>query len=687
MRDHAQDAMTAAAPSPAALKRIHVIFKTHLDVGFTNRADTVLRLYRERFIPQALKVAASMRREGGDRFIWTTGSYLVWEYLERGDAAARRAMEEAIQHGDIAWHALPFTTHSELLNASLLEDALGIARDLDARFGRTTIAAKMTDVTGHTLGLVRPLARAGVKLLHIGVNPASAYPQVPPLFRWRDRDAEILVMYHTTYGDLATPGAAPGGRDGLLFAHTGDNQGPQAPAKLREEFAHVRAAFPGAEVVASTLDAFTRTLEPLASALPVLTCDLGDNWIHGAGSDQRKVAEYRALARLRAGWAARWGQGAPAALASRIRRFARRLLLVPEHTWGMDIKTHLKDETTWSNGDLARARRTAKYRRVEGSWREQRDYIGQAIAELGRTRLAAEARHAVSGTRPRDIGRGGWRPLADDAVVATRHFRIGLSPATGAIVRLKQGRRQWADERHAIGAFRYQSFSAEDFRRYYAQYARDTHLHEWWIIRDITKYGMPDDIAESAWWQPLVADCQHRRTQDADELQARLTMPREACRRYGCPAQVRLHWRLPDEAPRLELTLDWFHKRATRLPEALWLGMTPLVEEPESWRLTKIGVDIDPAAVPVGGSRHLHAVERARYAAADGDLRITPVDTTLVAPGRPHLIEFTPEPPALAGGMHWCLQNNTWCTNFPMWYEDDGRCRFVLELATAAATP
>ena len=95
-------------------------------------------------------------------------------------------MEDAILAGDITWHGLPFTTHSELMDADLFRFGLSLSKELDNRFGKHTIAAKLTDVPGHTRGIIPLLADAGIKFLHIGVNPGSTVPGVPPLFRWQD---------------------------------------------------------------------------------------------------------------------------------------------------------------------------------------------------------------------------------------------------------------------------------------------------------------------------------------------------------------------------------------------------------------------------------------------------------------------------------------------------------------------
>lgn len=75
---------------------------------------------------------------------------------------------------------MPFTMHTELLDADTLDYGLSIVDQIDTITGRKTIAAKMTDVPGHTIGLVPLLARHGIKVLHIGVNKASAIPDVPP---------------------------------------------------------------------------------------------------------------------------------------------------------------------------------------------------------------------------------------------------------------------------------------------------------------------------------------------------------------------------------------------------------------------------------------------------------------------------------------------------------------------------
>lgn len=110
------------------MKKIIVIFKTHLDMGFTDFADHVVKQYMESYLPTAMRLAKEMREEQ-ERFIWTTGSWMIERYLEEGKNP--ELLEEAIRHGDIRWHGLPFTVHSEVMDQELFTYGLSISRKLD----------------------------------------------------------------------------------------------------------------------------------------------------------------------------------------------------------------------------------------------------------------------------------------------------------------------------------------------------------------------------------------------------------------------------------------------------------------------------------------------------------------------------------------------------------------------------
>src|SRR5580693_8965231 len=155
---HAQNVQ----PDPA-VKRVLVMFKCHFDAGFIDtQYNVVHHRYFEKFFPQAIEVAriantgvpadrsssAGWNAGGKRRYVWTTGSWLLFEYLDQASAEDRKTMEDAIARGDIAWHALPFTWQTEMLSPSMIEGSLALSQSLDRRFGTVTTGAKMTDVPG-----------------------------------------------------------------------------------------------------------------------------------------------------------------------------------------------------------------------------------------------------------------------------------------------------------------------------------------------------------------------------------------------------------------------------------------------------------------------------------------------------------------------------------------------------------
>ncbi len=412
------------ADQPTAV--VHVVAKTHLDLGFTGLATDVELRYLTAFFPKALDVAAVLRDRGGpERLVWTTGSWILHRALQGGGRAAG-AVAAGIERGDLAWHALPVTTHTELMDAGLVRSGLGISSELDRRFDRAgpsrrTIAAKMTDVPGHTRSLVPLLAAAGVRFLHIGVNPAWPVPDVPPVFRWRSPDgSEVVVAYQA--GGYGGTVRVPGCGEILTFLHAGDNLGPPSVGQVISTHRDLAATFPDAEIRASTLDDFARALfaSGATADLPVVTAEIGDPWLFGAGSDPAKVAAYRHLLRTRLVERERLeadGEAVPAPF----ERVDRSLLLVAEHTWGLDQKEALPDTTHWDRPGLAKLRSTPEARRFERSWAEQRAYVTRAAQQLAS--LTARAT-------------GGTAPGRESRLVSPASPRVEATSVVGGVVRV-----------------------------------------------------------------------------------------------------------------------------------------------------------------------------------------------------------------------------------------------------------
>ncbi|MFN8018803.1 MAG: DUF5054 domain-containing protein [Acidimicrobiales bacterium] len=665
---------------------VHVVAKTHLDLGFTALAAEVEARYLEDFFPRALAVAAELAAgDGPERLVWTTGSWIVHRALGDRVAARADAVAEGIRAGHLAWHALPVTTHTELADAGLVRAGLAISAELDARFGRRTTAAKMTDVPGHTRGLVPLLAEAGVTFLHLGVNPAWPVPDVPPTFRWRSSSgAEVVVAYQA--GGYGGEVVVSGCDQALAFLHAGDNLGPPTTAEVRAAWAELAARHPGAEVRASTLDAFARALAASGAVdgLPVVTAEIGDPWLFGVGSDPVKVAG------LRRALSARLGPTAPAASGpladgddvGRVASVERRLLLAVEHTWGLDQKVVLPDELPWDDAALAALRASPAGRRFEASWSEQRAYVDDALLLLGAA-LDPPPELPDDDAALADLG---FEPLAVGQRVAPGGWVVEVG-GDGALhhLALRSPARVLADADHPLGLVHHQSFDEADYERFYAGLRPEPH-DEWWARRDNTKPGIGAAGATSGWVEPTVRRVAVRPVPavGAAELLVDVALldHQGAAAGQGAPPLVRLLWGLDGAGRRASLSVWWEAKPATRLPEATWCSFVPIVAAPERWTMDKLGEPVSPLDVVRRGGRALHAVGAGlAYDGPDGHLSLRTPDAPLVAPGAPRLLDADPPVPDLAGGFHVLLHDNCWGTNFPMWFEGPACFRFHLDLA------
>jgi hypothetical protein len=644
-------------------RTIHLVFKTHLDIGFTQLAETVRREYHEVFIPRAIDTGEHFFAEDPAQrmFVWTAGAWLIWDHLETQPRDKVRRLERAIERGLIRWHGLPFTTHTELMSPALFRAGLSYARELDRRFGTSTIAAKMTDVPGHPLGIVPVLAEAGIRFLHIGVNSASTLPEVPPLFRWRAPSGEeVLVAYQSSYGATFFP---EGMGQGLSFAHNSDNVGPQGISAAAECHRELRAAQPGAAIRASTLDDFAAAVWPERERFPVVDREIGDSWIHGSASDPEKTARFLALQRV-------YDRFAEEGLDHGRRAFGRRLAMVAEHTCGVDIKTFLRDEAAWDRPEFEAARQgDPRFRFTESSWAEQRGYLDAALEALSPAdRPAAEqALTELQPGAPAEVD----SPAAGIVEVRAGDWRLGVDGATVAAITAPDGRTL-----EGIGgtliAYAYESYDAADVAAHMQGYL--THWLEWAVL-DHGKPGLERArTACSALWKPRLAGL----AQDRAGVTLLLDLPEEAHSVFGAPRRVEL--RIAAVGDGLDIILVLRDKPANRMPEASFLGFTPAGVE--GWHFRKMGL-WQPAdrVVPKGGGQ-LQAVSGIRGHLADGAaVLLRSFDAPLAAPAGSSFMPFAPGLPDFSGGVRVNLHNNKWGTNFPMWCEGTLQFRFRLRLA------
>ncbi len=667
-----------SAPNPD-VKRVLVMFKCHFDVGFIDtQYNVVHKRYFEKFFPQAIEIARDANADGKQRYVWTTGSWLVYEYLEQASAADRKTMEDAIGRGDIAWHGLPFTWETEMLSPSMIEGSLALARSLDLRFGKVTTGAKMTDVPGHTRGMIAPLAKNGIQFLEIGVNGGSTPADLPPLFLWKNpAGASLAMMYHHEYGGTAV---VPGGDLALVTEVRGDNSGPHTAEEIAKIHADLAAQFPNAEIRAASLSEMANALKPYHDNLPVVTEEIGDTWIHGCASDPLKVARYRAVSRLRDAWIA---QGKLHVGGETDLQLLRHVLLEAEHTWGTDTKTWL-DFDNYEPADLARMLDTKNYKVVEFSWIEKRQDLLDGVMTLPEV-LREEAQLAVAGVTPAwPVVSPKATAVAPSETIETAHFVLKIDAKTGAITRLlsKSSRREWASEKNPIALLTYQTLSQDDYQRFLASYLT---TRADWAQKDFGKPNIERFGARSEEWHSQQAKVSMEETDAAHRVVIALAFQDEEALQSGRAAYPRhafVEMELPKDEEVIQLTASWFGKPATRMPEALWLTFNPIVEDGKLWSLDKSGEAVSPFEVVKSGNRHMHAVGKGfEYKGSNSWFAVETLDAPVVALGERSALLFSNDQPDLGKGIHSCLFNNTWGTNYIMWYGEDVKARYVLRIA------
>jgi len=649
-------------PDPA-ITRVHLLFKTHFDVGFTDFAATVTEKYFTTHWPNALALTDRLRKmDEALSFRWATGSWLVYQYLERLKGKSLRRFETAIHAGAVTWHALPYTFESESMQPHLFRAAFRYADELEARFGIPAQFVKATDVPGHTRGIIRILAEKGVKAMHLGINPASAKPALPIFFRWvHPSGAELPVILEHDYGGTHV---LPGTTEAFCFSFTSDNHGPQTQEQVEAAFAKLRLRFPNAKITTSSFNELAAAIVRSAPSWPSFAGEIGDSWIRGYGSDPQKMSRFRELQRLRGEWLesgklkGKW-----------VREFDDNLLCIAEHTWGLDEKSHLTNgtlyhkERTYRKDEFLRKLKTPPFRRFASSWTEQRNYIEAAMKAL----QASKTHHREAGQRlvsltPRWISHTGFSPV----IKRPAWIKDGLigpeRPGSPAI--------SWN--------FIYEAFGSEDYETFKKEYVVPAYLASFWAVPDFTKPGLETVIRKRQRFVARVQKAWQRAAPDGDMYLLEMAFPKIAVDRYGAPHEIQVLFRHAADCSGTSLELCYRGKDAYRGAEALWLRFRPLVSQGTSWHFHKMGEWIASGEVCKSGGGQLHGIDGGVALRRKGGagLLLESLDAPLAGPGIPNLLGFMSALPSASEGVSFNLFNNTWTTNFPMWNCDDAKFRF-----------
>ncbi|HHT82901.1 MAG: DUF5054 domain-containing protein [Christensenellales bacterium] len=681
------------------MKKIHIIAKTHLDLGFTDYAAEIEKLYIEKFFPAAIKLAKELNTDK-KRFIWTTGSWIIENALKKACPEIKKQLEEALERGDIAPHALPFTTHTELLDKDTFEYGLEIAAKLKKKYGLNLCAAKMTDVPGHTKAIIPLLKKYGIKLLHIGVNDSSAAPKLPQAFVWKHNEDEIIVLYEDSYGGLYKNEHID---DILFFAHSMDNHGPNAKDSLLRIYAELEKRYPDYTVEASTLDEYASALWRVKDKLPVITSEIGDSWIHGAASDPYKSAAIKELISLKNKWLS---SGELKRNTNAYENLTNHILMLAEHTWGMDVKKHLSDIGIYLKKDFNAARQKdivklnykslrgwgwkiktdllrkkgvynkGSYSAIEKSWAEQREYIDKALEKLD-DKLKAQALAALKKLRPqKGFGTNGFEDV-ENRTIKFNDITVEFNKY-GAIKNFTAGDKAVISGNHN-SLIDYRSYGSKDYDFWLSNYSRNVKEHKIWVIPDFARPLL--HLFDKKYPQGRFAYFLNRLTvkEEGDFVRAhiQLDIDSEFSDALGAPRKLETLYTFYKNKIGYKQKIIWMDKDASRLPEALFIHFNHNIDQ-GSLRYKKMGETINPYDIVVNGNRNLSAVEEINFDIGGEKFILKNFHSPLAAMGKGKILKFDNKYPDIAEGLSFVLYNNVWGTNFPLWYSENAYFAFEL---------
>jgi alpha-mannosidase len=743
-------ALFGLTASAAPVEEVIVVFKTHFDIGYTARAADVVNRYRTTMIDKALDLVDQSRSlPPENRFVWTVPGWPLEQMLWEGQTPERRArLLAAIRSGQLVFHALPFTTHTESLDLEDLVRGLGHSSALARQFGIPLPRdAKMTDVPEHTWILPTILKHAGVNFLHIGCNAASSSPIVPELFWWEGPDgSRVLTMYSAKdYGSgLQAPAGWPH-RTWLAMIMTGDNQGPPTPESVKKLLDQARKEFPGVRIRFGRLSDFADAIEREKGPVPVVRGDMPDTWIHGIASlpAETKLARNarpqltaaESLDTLLRAWGVNPTPARPSLAAAR-----EQSLLYGEHTWGYNSAYFgFRYGEDWRD-----ARAAGHYQLQEESWDDHRAYAqrtADVASSMLRPSLTALAQGVnVSGRRIVIFNPLPWRRDAvvseavhDFPAAALKDVESGVVvPVTLDGINLRfvardlppMGYRTYvpAEAPPVSGALHAEVATLEnEFLRVELDPARGgiRSVIDKASGRDLVDKGSPYALGQYLYERfdstnvaAFVSAYTKIKSDWAPRDFGKLNLPPAAIHPYTAstarnsradiqrtPAYVRATLQtaagngLPDVttlrvtlyAGQRFLDLEWGISGKTADP---WPEAgwlaLPLNAADPAFRLGRTGSIIDPAQDTVPGSGHNQYCINTGITA--GGAIIVPIDSPIVSLGKPEGWQYSPRFEARGSTVFVNLFNNQWSTNFALWTSGTWTSRVRIWPSSASVT-
>lgn len=666
------------------VKKIILVFKTHFDIGFTDLAENVIQSYGSKMLQEVIETCNATADLGKLRYVWTMPAWPLWYICQNCDPQLKPELDRLIQEGQIVWHGLPFTSHTDVSAPEEYAQTLRYSKELAKWYGKPLpVSAKMTDVPGHGLMLPEILDQAGIRFLHLGCNEFATPPDVPSLFFWQGPGGgKVLTMYSKGgYGTGLLPPEDWPYPVWMALMHTHDNCGPQSAEIIMKMARKAQAAYPDAEIVCGTMDDFYREMEHCdLSDVPVIQKDLADTWIHGVSSypaevsllrecrERSRALHRRYFARLVSGKADIPG------LQEIWNQYYDAVALFTEHTWGADVKTWLGSDRVYEKDEFLAAKHMPSYRFMEKSWQEQRNRAEQAKECLDRIEdlLGHEEKAASVIAEP---------PLRirndENALIVENHrYRINLDCDTGMI-------RSLYDLTHdsvimeageeGIFSYRYDRYGLPDVTEFLRSYG---YHFTTWGIQDYGRENYPD-CSREVYYPRFQGWKVEGRELHLSYLSGKSSTD------YGDGRFMELILTFPCRGDELYITFAIEQKQETPFIESGSL-VFPFVGK-VSYQIGKPGGVVDPENQIQDCANHaLFNLERqVTVLTEQGCVSICSLDAPLFGIGSPGVYEYHKDfgnnrKPTL----YFDLFNNMWGTNFPQWIGGKLCYRFVLSAGT-----
>jgi len=346
---------------PVPKLTIYVVPHSHTDIGYTNLQPEIEQKQVENLVKGMALAEKTANYPEGARFVWNVE--VLWAadlFLQRMEAPRRAAFEKAVKSGQIGLNGLYLNVLSGLARPEELVQATRLATRLSERLGVTIDTAMISDIPGHTWGLVPALAQAGIRYFSTSPNffdrigTAQVASADQPFWWVGPSGRERVLAWNTwmgyalshTWNAKLTPAHVaeylehldqiqyPYDITYIRWSGPGDNAEPEAGICDFVKDWNARYRWPHF-VISDQHAPFAALEQRYGDKLPVRRGDWTPYWEDGAGSSARETAMNRASAermtQAETVWALRAPEMWPAAAADAA---WKKVLLYTEHTWG-----------------------------------------------------------------------------------------------------------------------------------------------------------------------------------------------------------------------------------------------------------------------------------------------------------------------------------------------------------------